>query len=181
MHKSQNDASFAFCLPVIFPDTQPVSGTAQIVCTVEFADYNKMIVAGPDEHLLGGSSLCVTRGVPVSRVVSARGEARRRCFTEWQTGMDKRRLQTIQRPQCSPPPRMPSIPMCCVKVGPVERNQRGFFSRRPPQTHTHTYIYTQKALTPCLPETPCPSQPPHFVYFFCFYSTKAAINWLDLE
>ena len=174
MHKSQNDASFAFCLPVIFPETQPTSGTAQIVCTAEFTDYNKKIGAGPDEHLLGGSSLSVTREVSVSRVVSARGEARRRCFTEWQKGCTKGRLQTIQRPQCSPP-RMPSIPMCCVKVGPVERNQRGFFlTRATSNTHTHIHTKGPNALSARDPWSP-PSHP-SLCTFFCFYSTKAAIN-----
>lgn len=55
-------------------------------------------------------------------------------------GERQRSPQPIERPQCDPS-RMPSIPVCCVKVGPVQSN-RGAFSHEGHLKHTQTKLET---------------------------------------
>lgn len=49
-------------------------------------------------------------------------------------GERQRRPRPIQRPQCNSS-RMPSIPMCCVKVEPPESYERAFLTRATLNTH----------------------------------------------
>lgn len=53
-------------------------------------------------------------------------------------GERQRRLRPIQRPQCKSS-RMPSIPMCCVKVEPAESCERAFLLRATLNTHRQSW------------------------------------------